>query len=214
MGVHSELQLSMFYGRIFDGSEFLVVYGLSSSGLRKITNCFNKSRVQETLSLCLDARDGMSRCCRVAARPFNGQSAQNCRLFNLDFAEAIFTSKMHRATKIPHLIARRYPRIAGNNLRNRFVRTHSIYSVATSPWHNNKMHCIFRHRSVTFQIIRGPTQCDIVRAVPSHLQYPTIMTDRGTISTAKGASNSRYFPSSNKSSLFSSLFRTGSQQKT
>ena len=98
--------------------------------------------------------------------------------------------------------------------RNRFVRTHSIYSVATSPWHNNKMHCIFRHRSVTFQIIRGPTQCDIVRAVPSHLQYPTIVTDRGTISTAKGASNSRYFPSSNKSSLFSSLFRTGSQQKT
>ena len=55
MGIHSEMQVSMFYRRFFHGSEFHMVYGLSSSRLRRIIDCFNESWLQETLLLRLDA---------------------------------------------------------------------------------------------------------------------------------------------------------------
>ena len=128
----------------------------TSSAFRRITDCFNDSRRPAALSLLDDADDGTSRRCQVAARPSNAESAQNRRLFTPGFAAAS-ASNTHLAAKISHLSAHQYPLDAPSNLRNRFVRTHSMHSVATSPWHNNKMHRICRHCSMTLQITRGST---------------------------------------------------------
>ena len=140
--------------------------------LRRISNCFNDSRRPEASSLFVDARDGTSRRCQVVARPSNAESAQKCQLVTPGFVAAISTSGTHLVTKILHLSAHRYPRKTCRILKS--ICQNAMHSVDTTPWHNNKMHCIFCHSSMTFQIIRGPNQCDILRAVPSHLQYPTI----------------------------------------
>ena len=85
---------------------------------------------------------------------------------------SFFTSGTHLVTKILHLSAHRYPRKTCRISKS--LCQDAMHSVDTTPWYSRKMYCIFCHCSMTFQIIRGSNQCDIVRAVPSHLQYPTI----------------------------------------
>ena len=152
--------------------------GISSLTLRRIVDCLYDGRRLEAPLFFVDARDGTSRRCQVVARPSNAESAQKCQLVTPGFAAAVSTSGTHLVTKIPHLSAHRYPRNTCRILKS--ICQDAMHSVDTTPWHNNKMHCIFRHRSMTFQIIRGPTQCKIVRTLPSHLQYPTIWDGQRT----------------------------------
>ena len=144
----------------------------TSSAFRRITNCFNDSRQPEASLFFVDARDGTSRRCQVVARPSNAESAQKCQLVTPGFAAAVSTSGTHLVTKIPHLSAHRYPRNTCRILKS--ICQDAMHSVDTTPWYSRKMYCIFCHCSMTFQIIRGSNQCDIVRAVPSHLQHSTI----------------------------------------
>ena len=186
--------------------------GISSLTLRRIVDCLYDGRRLEASLFFVDARDGTSRRCQVVARPSNAESAQKCQLVTPGFAAAVSTSGTHLVTKIPHLSAHRYPRNTCRILKS--ICQDAMHSVDTITWCNNKMLCICRHCSMTLQITRGPTDATSEELRPFICNIQQFGMDRGTISTAKGASNSRYFPSSNKSSLFSSLFRTGSQQKT
>ena len=173
MKLLSELQVLMFSGHTSCGlwTNFYF-YGVSSLALRRISNCFNDSRRPEASSLFVDARDGTSRRCQVVARPSNAESAQHRRLFTPGFAAAVSTSGTHIDAKCPHLSAYQYPRNACRISKSICQATEPF--VDTIPWYNKKIYRVFHHRSITCQNTRGPTQCDIGRTFPNHLQYPTI----------------------------------------
>ena len=141
----------------------------TSSASRRITDHLNDSRRPKASSLFNNERNGTRRRCRSTAQSSNAQSARNRRLFSPRFAAAIYPSETHLAAKISHLSARRYSRNA--------CRISKSFCQDAGRMHSKEMHRIFRHRSSTCQITRGPTQRDIdlrtvsaAKVAPKHIK--------------------------------------------